>query len=166
MFQLKNKDKEQVEGLRREFTPRNFLGRLLARFGGLFIVAGVCSPLYAHSSAKSEFWTAASMVVFGLLLGICAALLVKPSFTQNRPLFWLPAISGLMCSSFVIVLTGCFLFTFFTPKKDIPDWIRYALFLSAGGGLVSATVCIATAISAIRKARAATPLFNQPTPPP
>jgi hypothetical protein len=164
IFEVTDKDRAQFKELRREFAPRKLLGQLLARLGGLFIIAGICSPLYAHSSIKTEWKTALSMIVFGLCLGFCAALLVKPSFAQNRPPFWLPAISGIVCSCFILVMTGCFAVVWFTPKSRIPGWVGYILFLSLVSSVLSAIICLITGFSAVRKARrSARSPFSQST---
>lgn len=162
-----DKEKNELKKLRNEFAPRKLLGQLLAKFAGLFILVGIASPLYAHSLKKTEWGFVVAMILFGLFLGFCAALLVNPPHSQNRPPFWLPAVSGLVCSSFVVVMAGYLCFVWLAPKADFPGWARDVLAFSAIGSVLAALVCLVTGISAILKSRRlAHGPSNQSIPPP
>jgi hypothetical protein len=165
LFTITEKDKTELKKLRTEFAPRNFLGQLLGKFAGLFIIVGILSPLYSDSSFKAKWSIAVSMVAFGLFLGFCAALLVNPASTHDRPPFWLPAVSGLVCSFFVIVMAGCACIIAFASKGDYSAGFRYVLSFSVIGSVLAAVVCLATGIPAILKARRLNRnRLNQPLP--
>ncbi|MGD0057959.1 MAG: hypothetical protein ABSD58_00935 [Verrucomicrobiia bacterium] len=69
----------QVQEARRGFGIRNFLGRLLGAFAGLFIITGICFPFYTDSSHRVDWGAAVGLIVIGLFLGFCAARIMKPS---------------------------------------------------------------------------------------
>ena len=56
-------------------VSRQFIGKLLSILAGLFIFAGILSPFYA---TRADWGLTSAMILFGLVLGICAARVAKP----------------------------------------------------------------------------------------
>src|SRR5580658_7219033 len=53
---------------------RGQFARLLARVGGVLIVLGICTPLFAAGSARPINWgLVIAMIILGLGCGVCAA---------------------------------------------------------------------------------------------
>ena len=147
---MKTEDESQLKELGRELNPRRLLGRLLGGFGSLFLITGICSPLY---SKDHDFSLVLLMVGLGILLVFCAVLLIKPTIVQNRPTLWFPAVSGFLCSCSFLTMCACLAAMWRTPKDNRPDWILQLVFLAMAGCVLFALVCIVTSVSAFMKSR-------------
>jgi hypothetical protein len=77
-FEFTATDKAQFQDLRRA-VGRRVVGRLLGSLGGLFLIAGITSPLYWGASGRAGWSTAALLTGSGLLLVLCAVPLTKQS---------------------------------------------------------------------------------------
>jgi drug/metabolite transporter (DMT)-like permease len=147
---MKTEDESPLKKLREELAPWRLIGRLLAGFGSLFLVAGISSPLY---SKEHDFSLVVLMVGFGVLLIFCAVLFTKPPFVQNRPRLWFPAVSGFLCSCCLLVLGACFAIVWRMPKGERPNWVLQLFFLAFAGCALFSLVCIITGISAFIKSK-------------
>src|SRR5437660_11671496 len=67
-FELTDKDKAQFQEMRSALGIRRVLGRFLGWFGGLFLIAGISSPLYWGASGREDWSAAASLTGLGLVL--------------------------------------------------------------------------------------------------
>jgi hypothetical protein len=120
--------------------------------GGLTIISGVCSPLYSDSSDIQPsviLW----MAVFGGFLILCAVLLLRLPIVEHRPPFWFPAISGFLCSCFVLVITVWFTLNWAEPAAGLSSWIGYLLAFCVAGTVLSAIVCVLTGMAAVSQLR-------------
>jgi hypothetical protein len=58
---------------------RGLAAKLLGRMAALFIILGICTPIFAAGSSRHMSWgLPVAMILLGLFLGFCAARLVKP----------------------------------------------------------------------------------------
>ena len=149
MTEITAKDRMEFGKARNELTLRSLLGRLIGTFGALFIFAGLLSPVYADSTHKWDWSAAMGMMVLGIFLVFCAALIENPAILRNRPPTWYPAMSGFACSCSVLALTVCVVVTWRYSPGDPPKWVRSVLALSLVSGVLSAVVCIITGIAAV-----------------
>jgi apolipoprotein N-acyltransferase len=137
------------ERTRRKRGLREVLGRVVATFASLFILTGVLSPFYADSSHKWNWVAAVALVLLGLFLGFCAALIAWPDALSGRPPLWFPAVSGFACSCFVLTIFACAAIYGFSSATTMPGGLRTAIALSFVGAVLSALVCIITGIAAL-----------------
>lgn len=134
---------------RRKLGLREFLGRLVGAFASLFLLTGIVSPFYADSAHKWNWAAAAALIMLGLFLFFCAALLAWPGFLSGRPPLWFPAVSGVACSCFVLMIFACAVVYACSSSTTMPGALRAAIILSFVGALLSALVCIITGIAAL-----------------
>jgi len=57
---------------------KGFLARLLGRMAALFIILGICTPIFAAGSSRQMSWgLPVALILLGLFFGFCAARLIK-----------------------------------------------------------------------------------------
>ncbi len=77
VFKLTDKDKTDLQEVRREFGIRRILARLLGGFAGLCFIGGVLSLFHREASGSVDWITAVVMIVLSQILLLCAVLLVR-----------------------------------------------------------------------------------------
>ena len=78
-FEFTDRDKTPFQEVRRELGIRRVLGRLLGGFGGLLLIAAICSPFYRSTSGREDWSIAAWLTGLGVLLVLCAVPLTRQS---------------------------------------------------------------------------------------
>jgi hypothetical protein len=73
IFEVTDKDKAQLQDLRREFGLRNILAGLLVRFGGLMIIAAILLPVFS----RVEWIIFAELLTVGIFLFFVGILLER-----------------------------------------------------------------------------------------
>ena len=147
---MESEHKSKLDEMRSELAPRNLIGRLVGSFGGFFLVCGLSAPIYSHGH---DLGVAALLFGLGVLFVFCAVLLLRPSRVEGKPPFWFPAMSGLLCSCCVLALVVLFAIVWKTPKGQIPKSVAFLTLFAAVGCVLSAIVCVITALSAFMQAR-------------
>jgi hypothetical protein len=162
MTEITVKDRMEFQKARNKLNLRSLLGRLIGTFGALFIFVGLYSPFMTEPSHKWDWGAATGVMVVGIFLLFCAALIENPAMLRNCPPAWYPAVSGFACSCSVLALTVCVVVTWRSSPGDPPKWVRSVLALSLVGGSLAAIVCILTGIAAVVRWKAKRGEMKQP----
>jgi hypothetical protein len=146
-------DKGQCKEARSEFAPRKLLGQLLGMFGSLFLMAAFGTVIYSNPDGKVRWGLLLFLSVFGVFLILCAALLLKASWVENKPPLWFPAVSGIACSCSVLISGICIASQMLWKVAHDSDVFTFIFIFAICASVVSAIVCIVTGIPALRCTR-------------
>jgi hypothetical protein len=146
-------DKAQCKEVRSEFAPQKLLGQLLAMFGSLFLMAAFGTVIYSNPDGKVRWGLLLFLSVFGVFLILCAALLLKASWVENKPPLWFPTVSGIACSCSVLISGICIVSEMLWKVAHDSDLFTFVFVFAIGASVVSAIVCIVTGIPALRCTR-------------
>lgn len=152
-FAMTEPDKAQWKEVGSQFAPRKLLGQLIGTFGSLFLMAAMASVFYSNPDGKLNWGLILFLSVFGLYLILCAALLLKASWVEDKPPLWFPAVSGIACSCGVVISGICLASEMIWKAAHHSDVVDFILVFAACSSVVSAIVCIVTGIPALRCAR-------------
>ena len=136
-----------------EFAPRKLLGQLLGIFGSLFLMAAFGTVIYSNPDGKIRWGLLLFLSVFGVFLILCAALLLKASWVEDKPPLWFPAVSGIACSCSVLLFGICVISEMVWKAAHDSDFCTFVLAFTVCASAVSAIVCIVTGIPALRCAK-------------
>ena len=119
---------------------RDIVGRVLIGLGTLCLV----TPLYSLMHAEFNLRTTLVAVVVGVIFVSGGVVILRPPNLQNRPRYWGPAVSGLICSICMLVLFVSFFVIYRWPAEKAPDWLVLMTAFIAVVGIISAVACAVT----------------------